>query len=225
MSMDLFEKVLARDRKPAPIEQRLPKVVSTITFASLLGWAGAGFTLMSGAFARQLGLAATRQEAFAALLQTLPLTVVFIGCALYVQTTMLTKFKRAQSLFPRMESQPMRMRWTPAKALVHKYVELLPPRSNDDSESAPAPVARALVEKNLRRFDTSSWEKPVTVHLSPEDPDRRVLIDDGRFLYAGRLLAKDETPPSIARRALVFMGFALVVGLLAAMERWLSPSL
>lgn len=225
MSRDLFEKVLTRDRKPAPIEQRLPKVVSTITFASLLGWAGAGFTLVSGVFARQLGLAATQQEAFAALLQTLPLATVFIGCALYVQMAMLRKFKRAQNIFPRMESQPMRMRWTPAKALVHKYVELFPPQSDDDSAPVSEPVARALVEKNLRRFDTSTWEKPVTVHLSPEDPDRRVLIDDGRFLYAGRILAKDEVPPSLAQRAMVFLAFAVAVGVLAGLEQWFSTSL
>ena len=228
MSMDLFERALPRrHRKPAPVGQRLSKAVGTLTFSMWLGWGGAGLALASGFFAHELGMVEPGGHAREALLRSLPLVAVFAAVALYIKFALLNTFLRVAEMFPKAESQPMRMYWTPSKALVHKYVELLPGEDSaqDADEDAadgvssgpvePAEPVRAVVEKNLRRFDTSTRTIPVTVHLDPKDPELRVLIDDGRFLYAGNILAKDEQPPSFAKRAAGFTLFILFVLFLA----------
>ncbi len=226
MSMDQFERVISRQRTPAPVEQRLPKTVLVQSVAMWLGWGGAALTIFSGLWAQRLGLATTSEEATGMLLRGLPLATVFIGSALYVRWGLLGKFLAARDMFPKAEKQSMRMRWVPYKALVEKYVELLPAPEDDEKPDDKTPtLARATVEKNLRRFDTTTWVKNVTVYLDPDDPERRVLIDDGRFMYAGRILAKGETPPSVARRALILVGFGALVALLAGLEAWYTGGL
>lgn len=221
MSMELFEKVLARQRDPGPVEKRLPKAVGTLTFAYWVGLTGAALTVLSGVLAPQLGMVEQGEKPMDVFLRSLPLAVVFLGAALYVRWGVLAQFLQARMLLPDAERQRMRMRWTPGKAIVHKYVELFAVDEEDDGTGAEAakraPVARAAVEKNLRRFDTRTWEAEVTVLLDPESPARGVLIDDGRFLYAGRILAKGEPAPSLFRRLVVLGGFAALVVLLAAL--------
>lgn len=234
MSMDLFEKVLARTRKPGPVTKRLPKSIGTLKFATMLGWGGAALALASGLFPVELGLVTESEQRLGAFLRSLPLVAVFAGVAVYMRFSLLGRFMQAAKMFPKAEKQEMRMRWTPAMAVLRKVVELYPaPVYDDAAEDSDAtekdnepdydnPVARAVVEKNLRRFDLATWVAPVTVYLDLNDPERRVLIDDGRFLYAGSILAKDEPLPSPIKRNGVILLYALFVALLAGIEAWYS---
>ena len=226
--MDLFEKVLTRQRDPGPVEHRLPKTIGTLTFAYWVAIAGALLTILSTLLAPQLNMENTGEGTRSLFFRSLPLVLVFIGTAFYVRKVMLARFLCAKRILPDAERQTMRMLWTPSKAIIHKYVELYSPSTGaqeNDEDNGPTPVARAAVEKNLRRFDTRTWEAEVTVLLDPEDPDKSVLIDDGRFLYAGHILAKDEAPPALSKRLALLAGFVGLLLLAARLEAWFGGNM